>query len=117
MNARRYVGIASDADSRRASQWSSNMTRVPKAELDPQALFAVLSATIKSQALAEQRSKPQLASSNRLLTPREAGQYLGRTESAIRQMIHKRQLPVVRFGRNVRIDRLDLDKLIDEYKM
>lgn len=53
----------------------------------------------------------------RLFTPREAGEYLGRTESAVRQMIHRKQLPVIRFGRNVRVDRHDLDRMIDEFRM
>ena len=41
---------------------------------------------------------------------------MGRTESAVRQLIHKKQIPIVRFGRNVRIDVRDLDALIEEYK-
>ncbi|HXB74298.1 MAG TPA: helix-turn-helix domain-containing protein [Candidatus Acidoferrales bacterium] len=51
-----------------------------------------------------------------LLTPRQAGEYLGRTESAIRQLIFRKELPVVRIGRNVRLDRHDLDRIIDEFK-
>jgi hypothetical protein len=32
-------------------------------------------------------------------------------------LIHKRLIPVVSFGRNVRIDVRDLDKIIDENKV
>jgi excisionase family DNA binding protein len=93
------------------------MTPYPQTALDPQAIFAVLAAAIKSQTLAEQQSKPQQSQGPRLLTPKQAGEYIGRSESAVRQMIFKRQLPVVRIGRNVRIDRKDLDRLIDENRM
>ena len=86
-------------------------------DLSPQSILAALEASIRSQVLAEQHAKPQTVATNRLMTPRQAGDYIGRTESAVRQMIQRKQLPVVRFGRNVRIDRLDLDRMIDEYKM
>jgi excisionase family DNA binding protein len=93
------------------------MTPYPQTGLDPQAIFAVLAAAIKSQALAEQQSKPQQSQGPRLLTPKQAGEYIGRSESAVRQMVFKQQIPVVRIGRNIRIDRLDLDRMIDEFKM
>jgi hypothetical protein len=32
-------------------------------------------------------------------------------------LIHKRMLPVIRFGRNVRIDVRDLDRIIDANRM
>lgn len=86
-------------------------------DVTPQSILAVLEAAVRAQVLAEQQAKPQSTSPRRLLTPAQAGEYLGRTESAVRQMIQRKQLPVVRFGRNIRIDRLDLERLIDEYKM
>ena len=87
------------------------------AGIDPADLFSAMMATIRAQVLSEQQSKPQQSQGPRLLTPKQAGEYLGRTESATRQLIHKRLLPVVRIGRNVRIDRRDLDRLIDENRM
>jgi excisionase family DNA binding protein len=83
----------------------------------PQDLFNLLTAQIRVQLLAEMQTTARTPAPKRLLTPAEAGEYLGRTESAVRQLIHKRLLPVVRFGRNVRIDVRDLDAIVDEYKM
>jgi excisionase family DNA binding protein len=72
--------------------------------------------TIRAQILAEHHSQPQ-TSLKRLLTPKEAGEYISRSESAVRQMIFKKQLVVTRIGRNIRLDRRDLDRLIDDSKM
>jgi excisionase family DNA binding protein len=87
----------------------SILTNVP----DPQFILAALEATIRSQILAEQQRRPQ-STDQRLLTAKQAAVYLGRTESAVRQLIHKRVLPVVRFDRVIRIDVRDLDRLIEE---
>jgi excisionase family DNA binding protein len=51
------------------------------------------------------------------LTVPQAAEYLGRTDSAIRQLIFKKVLPVVRFDRAVRIDIRDLDKLIEDARV
>lgn len=51
-----------------------------------------------------------------LLTVREAGVYLGRSEQAVQHLIFKRQLPVVRVGRRVHLDRRDLDAWIENNK-
>jgi len=63
----------------------------------------------------EEQSKP--VSSKRLLTVAEAAEYMGRTENAMRQLIHKKLIPVVRFGRNIRIDIRDLEAIIAEYRV
>jgi excisionase family DNA binding protein len=60
--------------------------------------------------------RPQPATAARLLTAAEAGEYIGRTEGAVRQLIFKQDLPVVRTGRCVRIDRKDLDRWIENNK-
>ena len=52
----------------------------------------------------------------RLLTAGQAGVYAGRTESAIRHLIHQRDIPVVRTGRSVHIDRKDLDRWIENHR-
>ena len=51
-----------------------------------------------------------------LLTVKEAGIYLGRSEQAIQHLIFERQLPVVRVGRRVHLDRRDLDGFIEKNK-
>ena len=73
---------------------------------------------IRQQMVAEMKMQtPVSALQRRLLTAKEAGVYLGRSEAAIRQMTYKRQLPVVRDGRNVRYDVRDLDARIDELRV
>lgn len=75
-------------------------------------------AAIRQQVISEMKTQhPSAAPIRRLLTAAQAGEYIGRTESAIRQMIFKKQLPVVRIGRNVRIDVRDLDALINDCRM
>jgi excisionase family DNA binding protein len=52
----------------------------------------------------------------RLLTAEQAGEYIGRTEKAVRHLIYQRDIPTVRNGRCVRIDRKDLDRWIENNK-
>ena len=73
---------------------------------------------IRQQVVKEMAAQsPKAAPTRRLLTAAQAGEYLGRSEAAVRQMIFKKQIPVVRDGRNVRIDVRDLDDRIDDLKM
>lgn len=51
-----------------------------------------------------------------LLSAKDAGVYLGRSEQAIQHLIFERQLPVVRVGRRVHLDRRDLDAFIEKNK-
>jgi excisionase family DNA binding protein len=75
-------------------------------------------AAIRKQVIAEMKTQqPSAALTRRLLTAAQAGEYIGRTETAIRQMIYKKQLPVVRIGGTVRIDVQDLDTLINDGRM
>ena len=62
----------------------------------------------------EQHSRTRTA---RLLTVREAAAYIGRTEQAVQHLIHKRELVVVRKGRRVHVDRIDLDRWIEANKV
>lgn len=89
---------------------------IQQQSIDAQSILAALEATIRAQVLAEQQAKPQ-TTGLRLLTVGQAAEYLGRTESAIRQLVHKRRLPVVRFDRKIRIDIRDLDRMIEEYRI
>jgi excisionase family DNA binding protein len=51
-----------------------------------------------------------------LLTYRQAAQVLGVTDRTLRTLVRDRRLPVVRFGRCVRIDPADLRRFIDSAK-
>jgi len=51
-----------------------------------------------------------------LLTVKEAAVYLGRSEQALQHLIFQRQVPVVRCGRRVHLDRKDLDAFIEMNK-
>jgi excisionase family DNA binding protein len=60
-------------------------------------------------------SKPPVQ--KRLLTVKEAAAYLGRSESAIYHLIGRREIPVIRHGRHVRLDRLALDRWLEGDKI
>ncbi len=51
--------------------------------------------------------------SRRLLTVREAAKYIGRTESAVRELVWNEKLPHIRCDRRVMLDIRDLDRWID----
>ncbi len=53
---------------------------------------------------------------SRLLTVAQASVYLGVTEGGLRRWIFQERLPVVRLGRCVRLDKGDLDELIEARK-
>ncbi len=40
----------------------------------------------------------------RLMTVAQAAEFLGRSENSLRHLIHRREIPVVRHGRSVRLD-------------
>jgi excisionase family DNA binding protein len=61
----------------------------------------------------EQRA-PRDAAPKRLFTVPEAAEYLGRTENAVKLLIHRGKLPVTRIDSKSQIDKKALDKLIDE---
>jgi excisionase family DNA binding protein len=51
-----------------------------------------------------------------LLTVKQAALYLGRSEQAVQHLIFQKDLPVVRIGRRVHLDRRDLDAWIEKNK-
>jgi excisionase family DNA binding protein len=53
---------------------------------------------------------------SRLLSVVEAAAYLGVSAWHVRRLVWGGDLPAVRLGRLVRLDRIDLDKFIDEQK-
>jgi excisionase family DNA binding protein len=56
-----------------------------------------------------------MASETKLLTAREAAQFLRLSENTVRQWIWQRRLPVVRLGRAVRLRKADLEKLLERH--
>ena len=81
-----------------------------------QSLATKLVAEITAQVLANTQARARTSGERveaRLLTVKEAAQYLARSEQAIRHLVFQRDLPVVRSGRNVRLDRRDLDRWIE----
>jgi excisionase family DNA binding protein len=53
----------------------------------------------------------------RLLNLRDAAEYLGRSEWALRELIWKGRIPAVRIDRRIQLDLRDLDALIDANKV
>jgi excisionase family DNA binding protein len=51
-----------------------------------------------------------------LLNVKDAAVYLGRSEQAVQHLIFQKELPVVRAGRRVHLDRRDLDTWIEKNK-
>jgi excisionase family DNA binding protein len=52
----------------------------------------------------------------RLYSIKEAAIYLGRTETALREMLWAGKLPYIRDGRRLLLDLQDMDRWIDESK-
>ncbi len=63
------------------------------------------------------RTKRTQVMSRRLLTVREAGKYIGRTESAVRELVWNGKLAHIRTDRRVMLDIRDLDRWIDENRV
>jgi len=53
----------------------------------------------------------------RLLTVKEAAAYLGRSVSAVYHLVARREIAVVRHGRNLRFDVRELDRWIEGDKI
>jgi len=70
----------------------------------------------EAQRIDSPKSQPREPFKKRLLTVSEAGQYLGRSVPAIRELIWAGHLPVVKLGRRVHLDLLDLDKFVEQHK-
>jgi excisionase family DNA binding protein len=60
--------------------------------------------------LLEQRREATV--NRKMITIREAAQYLGRTVPALRAMIHRREIPFKRIGRRVFFELKELDRWI-----
>jgi len=51
----------------------------------------------------------------RLLTVKEAANYLAMTSAALYQLVHRKKIPVVRFGKALRFDIQALDDWIEAH--
>ena len=80
------------------------------AQFTQQIATAIQNDFLQTQHAAISRLEP------RLLTAAQAGEYIGRSEQAVRHLIFQRDIPAVRNGRCVRIDRKDLDAWIENNK-
>jgi len=69
------------------------------------------------------RIAPQIQNNNpgkmypRLMNVKQAAAYLGRSESALFHLVARREIPCIKHGRNLRFDRLELDKWIERDKV
>jgi excisionase family DNA binding protein len=69
-------------------------------------------ATILAEKIVKKRPRP----AKRLYSIGDASEYLGMTESAIRNKVAAGQLPHVQIDRKLRFDRVDLDRWIEEHR-
>ena len=61
--------------------------------------------------------RPSSANEPRLLSQQEAAHYLGISYWTVRDLIFRRELPWVKIGRRILVDRLDLDAYLDRSKI
>jgi excisionase family DNA binding protein len=79
--------------------------------MDAEQMMTAAITAIRAQVLKEMPTQtPAAAPQRNLLTAAQSGEYLGRSEHAVTQLIFKRQLPAIRFGRSVRLQVNDLDQ-------
>jgi excisionase family DNA binding protein len=53
----------------------------------------------------------------KLLTIKEASEYLGFSIKALYHMVERGQIPFVKIRKNLRFDKIDLDKWIEKHKI
>jgi excisionase family DNA binding protein len=53
----------------------------------------------------------------RLLSQHEAARYLGISYWTVRDLVFRREIPFIKIGRRVLVDRLDLDAYLDRSKI
>jgi excisionase family DNA binding protein len=78
------------------------------------AIAGQVAAQVKAELLAQLQHPPQVQAV--LLSVKDAAVYLGRSEQSIQHLIFAHELPVVRVGRRVHLDRRDLDLWIEKNK-
>ena len=60
---------------------------------------------------------PPSMSEPRLLSQQEAARYLGISYWTVRDLVFRREIPFLKIGRRVLVDRLDLDAYLDRSKI
>ena len=53
----------------------------------------------------------------RLLSQQEAAHYLGISYWTVRDLVFRQEIPLIKIGRRVLVDRLDLDAYLDRSKI
>ena len=71
----------------------------------------------RNEGLFSKMRERELSLKPRLLTVKEAASYLGRSIPSIRELIWGGSLPIVRVGRRIHLDLIDLDKWIEAHKI
>ena len=61
--------------------------------------------------------KPLSASEPRLLSQQTAACYLGISYWTVRDLVFRRELPCVKIGRRILVDRMDLEAYLDRSKI
>lgn len=82
----------------------------PTMEILAKAVADEVAAKLKDQLARPHTIEPAL------LTVKQAAVYLGRSEQSVQHLIFQKDLPVVRAGRRVHLDRKDLDAWIEKNK-
>ena len=61
--------------------------------------------------------KPARVSEQRLLSQQDAACYLGISYWTVRDLVFRREIPFVKIGRRILVDRMDLDAYLDRSKI
>lgn len=78
---------------------------------------ASLAAQLAARILPRLQAAPRTQETGRLMTVKAAAVYLGRSVSAVEKLVYRKEIPVVRIGRRVHLDRVELDKWIEQNRM
>lgn len=102
-----------------ASAFESGTARVSPGDATLHALVAAIAEEVAIKVKSEVAAHVQHLVGRvqpTLLNVKDAAVYLGRSEQAVQHLIFERELPVVRVGRRVHLDRRDLDAWIEKNK-
>jgi excisionase family DNA binding protein len=71
----------------------------------------------KTHGIGSPKRKNKELLTKRLLDVKEAGEYLGRSEGSIRELIWAGRLPAIKVGRRIHLDIGDLDEWIEQHRI
>ena len=80
---------------------------------DEKDIALLMTLLLKRMRVQAQNSSQRPHALQRLLTVKDAAAYLGRTVPALERLIFRKEIPVVRVGRRVRLDVKELDRWIE----